>query len=290
MRTKSKYDLLNNKEWLNQKYIAEGLSTVEIAKIVGVKAANSVRQALIRHGIKVRNLSDGLTFGRKSDQFELNKRSIQVLYGCLLGDGYLRCHNKRSSISNPYFAKINKFRDHITLVATELFNSVSLAKVKESVNVCRGKSLIYYSMRSLSHVELKPIYDKWYPLCSGFKKVVPRGLKLTPLMIMHWFMDDGCSYRRKREYKKENPKYVWKNGNAKKNENQIIISFSSESFSKEDQEFLAGQMKNTFGLDAKVCPCQFGTGWRIFIPQSQAQKFFEIIGPCPVPSLAYKWK
>lgn len=59
---------------------------------------------------------------------------------------------------------------------------------------------------------------------------------------------------------------------------------------QKDQEFLAKQMFDKFGLNAKVCRAQTGTGWRIHLPQSQAQDFFKIIGPCPVPSLAYKWK
>jgi len=33
-----------------------------------------------------------------------------------------------------------------------------------------------------------------------------------------------------------------------------------------------------------------GTGWRIYIPQSQVEMFYEIIGDCPVSSMEYKWK
>jgi hypothetical protein len=49
-------------------------------------------------------------------------------------------------------------------------------------------------------------------------------------------------------------------------------------------------MKRNFGLNARTIPCQWGTGWRIKIPQAQARLFFDILGPCPVPEMAYKWK
>src|SRR4051812_15045126 len=50
-----KYDLLNDKDWLYQKYVIEKISTEEIARLAGAKTANSARQALIRFGIELRN-------------------------------------------------------------------------------------------------------------------------------------------------------------------------------------------------------------------------------------------
>lgn len=50
------------------------------------------------------------------------------------------------------------------------------------------------------------------------------------------------------------------------------------------------QMEEQFEIKSTVRKFNRGTGWRIFLPQSQAQKFFSIIGPCPVPSMEYKWK
>src|SRR5687767_8241544 len=42
------YPLLNNKEWLEQKYLLEKLSLNKIVELVGAKDSNSVRQALLR--------------------------------------------------------------------------------------------------------------------------------------------------------------------------------------------------------------------------------------------------
>ena len=91
-------------------------------------------------------------------------------------------------------------------------------------------------------------------------------------------MDDGStSYR----YRKEN-----KNPYT----NEVVCSFSSESFSREDQERLCSQMKKKFSLNPQMSPTQWGTGWRIRIRQAEVQDFLKVIGPCPVKSMQYKWK
>ena len=46
-----KYEQLHNKIWLKTKYIDDGLSTLEIAELVGAKSAHSVAQALTRANI-----------------------------------------------------------------------------------------------------------------------------------------------------------------------------------------------------------------------------------------------
>ena len=103
------YDLLNNKEWLYKKYVKEKLSTKDIKKLCGAKTSNSVRQALIRNNIKVRNVSEGLTCNRINDGFILN---VPVIEGSLLGDARLGIYNRKSDISNPYFSKKNIGKDH----------------------------------------------------------------------------------------------------------------------------------------------------------------------------------
>ena len=130
----------------------------------------------------------------------------------------------------------------------------------------------------MSYKELLPIYRKWYPKENNYKKVVPRDLELTPEHILHWFMDDGYSCFRNRHTA------------TRVQKKQVIVCFCSESFTKEDQMFLIEQMDRKFGIKSSVRKTKGGTGWRIFVHQSCADHFFEVIGPCPVPSMQYKWK
>ena len=104
-----RYKLLNDVQWLHDRYVVEGLSTKKIAKLVGAKTPNSVRQALQRASIEIRSVSDGLTINREDDGFVLRK---DVIEGGLLGDAGLRIWNKHSDASYPSYTRKNKYKDH----------------------------------------------------------------------------------------------------------------------------------------------------------------------------------
>ena len=289
-----RYDQLNDCGWLYDKYITEGLSTNEIARLVNVKTPNSVRQALQRAGIEVRSVSDGLTYKRvnglpysrtkavdiHADNFVLDE---SVVCGGLLGDAGFRIHNKHSDFSYPSFYRKNKYRDHVEFVA-KLLGDTYGARITEDKSrrlVAGGKIYgPYYVFRTLCHKELLPLYRKWYPEGSGFKKVIPSDIEINETVLLHWFLDDGSSSRRTRKY----PSH-WK-----QRKQQVKIVFCSESFTKEDQEVLCEKVAAKFPLTPRLQKVQWGAGYRIGLPQSETKQFFGIIGPPPVPSLAYKWK
>lgn len=269
-----KYPLLNDESWLREQYFDKGFSTVTIGEMVQAKDSNSVRQALIRFGITPRNPHEGQVYLRHHD-FNLD---MDIINGCMLGDGYMRKHKKESVVCVPYFTKKNKFLDHVQYVASFLFDEPDKF-ITSTTGMCLGKEFPIYVLRGHTDDRLTEIYEKWYPASNNYKKIVPLDLKLNERILLHWFMDDGSSYRRK--------------GYGRRSK-QIVISFACESFTKEEQEFLAQQMLDKWGLMVNIRYYRIGsdgrTHYRMHLPQSQAEKFFNIIGPPPVPSLAYKWK
>ncbi len=264
------YENLNNEQWLREQYLVKNKSTQEIASIVGADSGNSVRQALIRKGIEVRNKSDGLTIKRTS-LFVENK---DVINGCLLGDGFMRVYNRESDESYPAFYKRNKYYDHVLWVGEQLMGSQAAERIRPEIRILNDKEFPCYLLHGFCEKMLLDYYRKWYPKSSGFKKVVPHDLEINEKVILNWFLDDGTSYR----YRLTSPT------------KQVIIWFCSESFIKEDQEWLCDKMNEKYNLKAKVHVRKGGTGWRIKLPQSKTADFFEIIGPPPIKSLAYKWK
>jgi hypothetical protein len=275
----SKFELLNDKGWLKQKYIEEQLSTIEIAKIVGCKSCASVWKYLNHHNIDIRSKSEGHTCNRISDNFIFN---LPVIEGCLLGDGSFKSHNKHSDDSYPVFRKSNIGYDHILYVANELFAADAEKRIIEgdNSNSGYGSSKPIFILCSLSHTELMPLYRKWYPPQNNYKKVIPEDIEISSKLLLHWFMDDGRSFQRRKEH------------HIKK---QICIEFSCQSFTKDELQMLADKIYDKFSL--KITPVLHqrhgiikGTGMDMFVPQSQIELFYEIIGPCPVPSMQYKWK
>jgi len=267
------YPKLNDKKWLLDSYLEKKMSLEEIQRIIGAKNHNSVRQHLIKYGVEIRNISDGLTCKRK-DSFVLDH---DIIEGCLLGDGSLRKCDKHSNMSYPTFQKKNKFKDHVEYVAKHFFPEGDF-KIFDDVNKINGKILTYHLFRTGARKEFLPYFRRWYPESNGFKKLVPEDINLTPKVILNWFMDDGSTtYRNRKELKNPHTK-------------EVICIFSCESFLREDQERLCSQMKNKFDLNPTIITAQWGTGWRIKIRQAEVQDFLQVIGPCPVKSMQYKWK
>lgn len=259
----TKYEKLNNFKWLKDLYVNQGLSTRAIADIIGAKTENSVRQALIRFNIKVRDRSEAQTIGREDDYLIINKSIIE---GSLLGDASLKCFSKDSEISKPTFCKRNIHYDHIFFVASQLFKKYPEKRIFTEENS--------FLIKSLTNNKLVPFYKAWYPKENDYKKVIPESIEINNELLLHWFLDDGSSYHRRKHSKIK----------------QIKIILSSECFSRDNQEMLCEKINKKFGLKMNTNVCNSGVGWRIVVPQSKSNLFYEIIGSPPIESLVYKWK
>ena len=269
-----KYPMLNDSEWLRKRYVEDGASTLVIGREVGGCNPNLVRQALAQIGVTTRDFRQGQIHRREDDGFVLN---VPLITGTLLGDAGLKMHSKRSLICSPHYYVKHTDRSHVEFVAGLLFGDKGDGRISERTWFSRplGRMYTNYELRSYSHDSLRPFFEEWYPAESGYKKVVPPSIEIDETVLLHWFMDDGCSYQRK--------------GHGRRSR-QIVITFCSESFLKEDQEMLCQKVNDRFDLGLRVHPYNQGTGWRIRLPQSRIDDFYDIIGPPPVQSLAYKWK
>lgn len=264
----SKYDELNDRAFLEQKYLVEKLSIRDISALVGCASSASVRQALLRNGIPVRNISEGITCNRSS-VFVCNP---DVIDGTLLGDANLTVWNNESDISLPYYKKKNKYLDHIMLAATALLGEAADEHVTSELD--SRYELVYHTLRTKTQPSLKDFYLRWYPKENGFKKVIPNDVSISPTALLHWFLDDGSSYQRRKN-------------SAKK---QVVITLSTECFSLENQQMLVDKIEREYDISFSIYPTNSGVGHRMVLPQKYSPEFYRIIGPPQPASLAYKWK
>lgn len=255
-----KYSQLNDFDWLYEKYITNQMSTLQISTLVGCKTANSVRQALIRFDIPIRNISESLTIN--NDIIVIND---SVITGCLLGDGWLRRFNNNSELSYPYFIKKNKYKSHIEYIASYFYTSYDNYITPEIKN-----GNLYYIFRTNVSDSFMPFYKKWY--IDGTRQP-PDDINIDNISLLHWFMDDGSTYLRR-------PNSCIK---------QIVTTLSCEGFHINKIEMLESKLQ-LLGLQFKVSKCNSGVGYRLSLSQRYYSDFIDYIGTCPIKEFLYKWK
>lgn len=275
---KLKHAIFGDRKWLEEKYLVEKLSLSQIAELVGNGCTNfGVSAALVRNGIRVRTKGEGLRNAKRGgeDHFVFDE---SIITGALLGDGGLRKNNNNSKDSFPGFHKCNINYDHITFVAKQLFRKDYEKRIRECENKNKFGGGIIFRLTTHTHEEFVPLFESWYP-APTYKKVIPKNIKIDEKVLLHWFLDDGYSYRVLAA-----GKYPY-----------VRVQFATQSFTKEDLDFLCGKIYDKFGL--KLYPrfhqkhgVYKGTGYYLELSQSHNKDFYNIIGPPPVESLAYKWK
>lgn len=153
----------------------------------------------------------------------LTKLQEEVLIGHLLGDGSLIKVNKHNPNHNPRFSIDRSIKDEKYLNYTyNLFKNFCSRNLHFYTN--KGYPLIQFSTRCLP--VFLPYYTSWYPIG---KKIIPKNLKLTPLIISIWLCDDGCITLRG------------------KNKDSLYIRICSESFTHEENIFLAEKIQDFCG-------------------------------------------
>lgn len=278
------YEKLNDKEWLFDQYEKKKRSCLNISKEIGCNN-NSVRQALIKYGISIRNPSQAQIVS--SDTNLTIDRS--VLDGSLMGDASL-VKWKKSAKSLPHLSKKNKNFDHLKLFANSFEDNPNI-KLEELYLKATQKTYPQYAYRSKVDPQLQEYYERWYPESNNYVKVIPDDIEVDSTFLLHWFLDDGYSHLRDRtnEYAKIGKGWTTKT-------DQIRVGFCTECFELEQQKVLCDKINDKFDLSINPHKIVWKNskeskeGYRLQIPQLNSNKFFEIIGDCPIESLKYKWK
>ena len=190
-----KFPVLNDSKWLYRKYVEEGWSAIKIARHVGAKSSNSVRQRLLRFNIPIRSYREAQIYGKERPKLKATKSFID---GHLLGDGFLRGYNMEGGLSAPYYAQKSCSEEYCQWVAQRTIEGSASHYISEEKSVLRGKEHLSYVFRTPSYDRLKSYYKRWY---TEKGKRIPEDISITPGLLLQWFMDDGCCWQRRKESK-----------------------------------------------------------------------------------------
>ena len=195
----------------------------------------------------------------------------QVLVGLLLSDG--------SVTKVPYSVFQVSFSGmrHLLYLAylKEVLPQAGLSFGDSYPNVVRyvskGRTYEHCYLSSLTCTLLNSLRNKWYP---RGKKDVPKDILLAPIILAHWFMGDGCSFR------------------VGKNKIGVEVQLATCAFSEDSIALLEAEFCR-LGISTSRCHnhrVHTGSGINIYIKQRSVDNFMRIVEPYVMEPFTYKVK
>ena len=185
---------------------------------------------------------------RRKLVLRLSYRQRDILIGCILGDAYI------APLGKIRIEHSTKQREYIDWKYCELSTISYAAKPREIVHVLNGTKE-YFSVFFL----LRQYFRVWRAIFyQGNTKVFPKDLRLSPLSLAVWYMDDGCWTGKK-----------------------CVIS--SESFRGKNQRHMQAVLWEQHGIDTVI-----GKNNKLVIRKRSHAAFYALVAPHVISSMEYK--
>ena len=183
----------------------------------------------------------------------LTQIQLSVIIGSILGDGYIRIIKGRKDA----FLEINhsiKAKEYVDWKYSILKN-ICVSGPKKRIIDERRTAYRFYTKQ---HGEISALLEKFY---KNGRKIIPSSLKLDPIILAIWFMDDGSKSRR------------------------YDVYLNTQQFSLNDQKIILAKLR---GLDIKARLNKDKKYYRVRILKESILRFNQLIYPHIIPSLKYK--
>lgn len=175
----------HDRTWLQDQYIVQGKTITQIAEEVSC-STRTIHKHLKRFGIPTR------VRGKRGNHIEITEALLEYLDGTLLGDGHLSGYWAVSSsynLTQRHLSYIHYVRNKLIHLDLD-----SGGNIWTRLHLCRnGEYTVSHSFATRAYRELREQRDRWYP---NGKKRVPKDVRLTPLSVRTWFLEDGSLERR----------------------------------------------------------------------------------------------
>jgi len=183
----------------------------------------------------------------------------KILEGCLLGDGHMEKQSK-----NPCFKYLSSSRQHTEFIHSYLkeYCTENYQEIKrdEYFDKRTNKTYVRYWFRTKCLDIFNSVYYKFY---LDKIKFIPKDLEIDKNVLLCWYIGDG----------ELESKYGY-------------IKLHTNSFKKEDVEFLCEKLKKYNAKPSYKTKEQY----IISIPRNKVKLFLEFIGDCPFSDYSHKWK
>lgn len=192
---------------------------------------------------------------------ELSERQHAIIVGSMLGDGMLE---KRWRYPRLRFGHSIAQQEYLFWKYRELENIAGKIPIRVSAwhkAMGRRYESFHFGTRAIP-----ALMKYWNAFYRDGRKIIPEdiGVLLTdPLALAVWFMDDG---------------YKRNDCNA--------LRLNTDAFSDAEQAMLQSVMEKNFGIKSKLH--RKGKYWNIYVPETHAKQFAELVRRHIIPELSYK--
>jgi hypothetical protein len=196
---------------------------------------------------------------------EFSSRQKEIVFGTLLGDGYLRPTNGNAKNCSYALSCCHgeKQLEYLKWKFSEFSDFVTTKEFRINTRQFQGNAPTY-AFSTVSH----PFLNEAHNICywnNGKKDISPQWLEqLTPLSIAVWYMDDGSL----------NTRYH-------------TIVLCTNSFSQMGQQLAIDYFRDQFDIQAVLEPRR-NNQTVIRINASQSRKFMDLVSPHVPPCMSYK--
>lgn len=193
------------------------------------------------------------------------QRQQEIVFGTLLGDGYLRPTNGNAE-NHSYALSLchgEKQLDYLKWKLNEFENFVTTKNFQINTRQFRGNAPTY-AFSTVSH----PFLNEAHRICycaDGKKDISAEWLeRITPLSLAVWYMDDGSLNKR-----------------------YHTVVLCTNSFSRQGQLLAIAFLKDRYGIESVLEPRR-NQQTVIRINASQSRKFMNLIAPYVPSCMSYK--
>ncbi|HYF75021.1 MAG TPA: hypothetical protein VD757_00425 [Candidatus Nitrosocosmicus sp.] len=256
---------------LHQLYIIDGLSTVQVAKKLGIPEKGTVNDYLRKYKIPIRSRRDAAIMTQQGtlDFIPITDKEKEIIKGELLGDGHVNSDPK-SNDGYCVYKHSSKHKEYLEWLMTQL-PSLKFGNIGRVVH---SSGAVSYHLHSNVHPDLTEFRDLFY--LEDDTKIIPKDIKLTPTVLHHWYLGDGT--------------YGYVSAGRKPNGDQKKswqMSIAACDFSRDSLEEIIIPQLHDIGIKATVITKKGHPHVRI--SSYTHDRFFEYISKCNVKVYDYKF-
>jgi hypothetical protein len=265
-----KFDI--SKDELVELYTNQKKSTTQIAKIYNC-SFNTIVSRLEGYNIQIRKRKDSICIVRGYHKnIKLNDYILQIMDGILLSDGGYDFGGKDKKTASLKITQMESHREWLDELKSIFENNNIECSMVHRFSRPIDKSFPQWVLKTRYYLELGDERKRWYP--KG-KKIVPKDVRITPLVLAQWYMGDGN---------------LSATGGTKSGKKFYRLSLCTDSFTKEENEFLRDKLKKLYGWNFRVFKYR-NSSYRLVINlPKEIKDFLFKTAPYKVECFNYKWE